>query len=341
MKQPPILVRIASDWDSSGLLHQTPGGRGQWDGIQFTTEAVEECDLLVMLNNRKLKGVTVRCAQGNVWAIMQEPYVPGLYDWLLEGHEVYKRVFTHLPPSADPKYIRSHPAMPWEVGLSYDELARATVPEKTKGASWIASKISFLPAHKRRANLRQHLLEYSPGLVDFYGRGIRWAARKWDALAPYRFSLAIENSVGQDLWTEKVADCFLTWTVPLYMGCANLEQYFPADSFIRVDADDPATVAATIRGLLESDEWQRRLPALEIARRRVLSEYQIFPFLARQINTYGLDLDPKQRIEIPGYRARRWRHRARYLRRKIRDGEALDLLNVFLSKAKYAWWFRA
>jgi hypothetical protein len=49
-----MLVRIVSDWDSSGLLRQTPGGAGMWDGICFTTRAVEECDLLVMSNNRKL-----------------------------------------------------------------------------------------------------------------------------------------------------------------------------------------------------------------------------------------------------------------------------------------------
>ena len=41
--------------------------------------------------------------------------------------------------------------------------------------------------------------------------------------------------------------------------------------------------------LRESNEWERRLPALEVARRPgVLNEYQIFPWVARAINTYGL-----------------------------------------------------
>jgi hypothetical protein len=158
-------------------------------------------------------------------------------------------------------------------------------------------------------------------------------------LAPYRFSLAIENSVGPHLWTEKVADCFLAWTVPLYFGCTNLEQYFPEDSFLRVDADNPAAVRATLEKLRESNEWERRLPALEVARRRILGEYQIFPWLARAINTYGLDPGPAVAIHIPGYRWRRWRHRLRYLQRKIRAGEAADLVNVLINKAKYIWWF--
>ena len=311
-----------------------------WDGICFTTRPVEECDLLVMLNNRRLDPVSARCARGNVWAIMQEPYVPALYDWLIEGHEPYARVFTHLIPSQDPKYVPSPPALPWEVGLTYDELVAAAVPEKSRGVSWIASNLTFLPGHKRRAKLRRYLVEQAPHLVDLFGRGIRWVPRKWDALAPYRFSLAIENSAGPHLWTEKVADCFLAWTVPLYFGCTNLEQYFPEDSFIRIDLDSPASVCATLDKLLESGEWERRLPALNEARRRILHEYQIFPWITRAINTYGLDPGPAVTIRIPGYRWRRWRHRLRYLHRKIRDGETADLLNAAVNKAKYIWWFK-
>ena len=336
-----MLVRIVSDWDSSGLLRQTPGGAGVWDGIQFTTSPVEECDLLVMLNNRKLDPVTARCAPGNVWAIMQEPYVPGLFDWLIEGHEPYARVFTHHVPSRDPKYIPSHPVLPWLVGLGYDELTTAPLPVKTRGASWVASNLTFLPAHRRRNALRQYLLEQAPDLVDHFGRGVRPLPRKWEALAPYRFALAIENSVGQYLWSEKVADCFLAWTIPLYFGCTNLEEYFPGDSFIRIDAEKPSAVRATLEELLDSNEWERRLPALEVARRRVLEEHQIFPWLARAIKTYGLDPGPPAAIHIPGYRWRRWRHRLRFLRRAIQAGETAELANALINKAKYVWWSRA
>jgi hypothetical protein len=137
-----------------------------------------------------------------------------------------------------------------------------------------------------------------------------------------------------------VADCFLSWTVPLYFGCTNLEDYFPEDSFMRVDADNPAATLEKIRQVLTNDEWERRLPALEIARRRVLDEYQIFPFLARAIRTYGVDPAPKTDIHIPGYRAWRWRHRFRYLNRMIRGGQARELVNVLVNKIKYIWWAR-
>ncbi|MEN6606404.1 MAG: hypothetical protein ABFD60_04115, partial [Bryobacteraceae bacterium] len=78
------LVRIVSDWDCSRLLTQTPGGTGVWDGIRFTTQPADECDYFVMLNNRKLDATTALCPPDNIWAIMQEPYLEGLYDWLIE-----------------------------------------------------------------------------------------------------------------------------------------------------------------------------------------------------------------------------------------------------------------
>jgi hypothetical protein len=99
------------------------------------------------------------------------------------------------------------------------------------------------------------------------------------------------------------------------------------------------SVTARIRELLVSDEWERRLPALEVARRRVLEEYQLFPFLASAIRHGRAIPGPKEEVTIPGYRTLRWRHRARYIRYMIRAGQARDLGNVFWNKLKYLRWF--
>ena len=203
----PMMVRIAADWDTSALLSQTPGSSGIWDGIHFTTKAISECDLLVVLNNRHLEDIRVQCPRGNVWCVMQEPYIPGLYDWLIEGLEPYSLVFTHHPPSADPKFVPSHPALPWLVGRDYDELSAISRPDKTESISWIASDLAFLPAHRRRRRLRQYFHTHARDLVHLYGRGIEFLPRKWDGLAPFRYSLCLENSVGPNLWSEKLADC--------------------------------------------------------------------------------------------------------------------------------------
>ena len=331
------LVRLEADWDTSQLLDQTPGGFGIWDGVRFTVDPVRDCDYLVMLNNRKFAPVTAVCSRENVWALMQEPWLPGLYDWLREGHEPFARVYSHLAVTTAGKYVPAHLAIPSHTGLTYDEQIAATMPQKTAGISWITSNLEFLPGHRRRNVLRARLDAMPSPLVDVYGRGIRPVARKWDALAPYRYSLAIENASGPNLWTEKVADCFLSWTIPIYHGCTNLEEYFPADSFIRIDATEPEAAIARIREVLAGDNWERRLPALEMARRLVLEKYAFFPFLANAIKQDRRPPGPKVEVTIPGFRWKRWRYlgryaKLRYVTRELPPAEGADLRSMLLDK---------
>jgi Glycosyltransferase family 10 (fucosyltransferase) C-term len=311
------LVRIAKDWDWPDILRQTPGGTGVWDDVRFTTEGVEECDVLVVLNNRMKDEVRTRCPQGGVWALMQEPYIRGFTDWMVEKHNAFDRVYTNYIPSPDPKYIASQPALPWHVNRSFDELITCDLPEKTRPVSWIVGNLRDLPGHLKRSELLRELQLQTDFDIDLYGRAIRPIEDKWDGLARYRYSIAAENTVWPDYWTEKIADCFLAWTVPFYFGCGNLEKYFPADSFIRINLDHPREVMEKIRLTLRDDDWARRLPALQEARRRVLYEYQIFPYMAKLVNAEQRgDLQKIQRT-VPAYR-RSVRTRMRRLMYKVR-----------------------
>jgi hypothetical protein len=50
--------------------------------------------------------------------------------------------------------------------------------------------------------------------IDLWGNGFKRIPDKWDGLAPYKYSLAIENYSGLHYWSEKLADCFwlfVTW----------------------------------------------------------------------------------------------------------------------------------
>jgi len=297
------LVRIAKDWYwSKDMLRQTPGGKGIWDGIHFTTRDVEECDALVMLNNRMKYAVHARCPKGRVWALMQEPYVKGFTDWMAEGHEAFDRVYTNYLPSSDPKYITSQPALPWHVDRTFDELSTCAMPEKNRPLSWIVGNLHDLPGHMKRAVFLRTVQSDKTLDIDLYGRAVRYIEDKWEGLSPYRYSIAAENTVWPDYWTEKIADCFLSWTVPFYYGCGNLGKYFPADSFIRIDIEKPDEAIETIKRSLREDDWRRRLPALEEARRRVLYEYQIFPMLTKLLKAEPMIEQQKVERTVPAYR---------------------------------------
>ena len=316
---PTPLVRIAADYDCSRLLRQTPGNKGIWDAVRFTVDEVLDCDYFVMLNNCSSTPVKVNCPRGHLWCLVQEPYVPGLHDWMIEGHANFARVFTHHRPRSDPKYVRSQPALEWWVDFTYDELVALAVPAKTKAISFIASDLRWLPGHRKRSALREFLGRAAPGKVDLFGRGISYLEDKWTGLAPYRYSIAVENCNSPDYWTEKIADCFLSWTIPLYDGCPNLEDYFPADSVIRIDASDQMATLARINQLLRLDEWERRLPALQEARRRVLESYQLFPVLVQAIRSYGSNDRERTLATIAEFSGPSVKSRMRFLAYRARE----------------------
>ena len=295
------LVRIVKDWDWPDLLRQTPGQKGIWNGIRFTLDDVEECDYLVMLNNRMKTAIKVTCPPQNIWVLMQESYEMGFSDWMVEGHDLFSKVLTHHIPVDNPKYVASHPAIPWHVNRTFDQLTSCSIPEKLKGLSWVIGDAMDLPGHLRRWSFLEAVRR--AGLsIDVFGKKIQYIEDKWDGLAPYRYSLAIENNSGPDMWTEKLADCFLTWTLPFYYGCTNLEDYFPKESFIRIDITQPEASLEKIRAVMAEDAWEKHLPALEIAQNLVLHKYQIFPHLSQLIAASPEGAKGKMKMTIPPYK---------------------------------------
>ena len=312
-------VSIVKDWDWPDLRRQTPGGSGRWEGVHFALDNAAPCDLLVVLNNRMRTTTRAVCPPANVWAVMQEPHHPGFNDWMVENHQPFQRFFTHHPPSDHPRYVRSQPALPWHINRSFDELSDGDIPEKRRALSWVVGNARDLPGHVLRWRFLKALQQQRLDM-DLLGRAVAPIEDKWDGLAPYRYSLAVENTSKPDYWTEKVADCFLSWTVPIYFGCTNLEDYFPADAFIRIDITDPGNGIRQLRGIMENDNWERRLEALGEARRRVLYRYQLFPWLKQMIDRYGLSAEPPQTVVLPPYRRSiratllHWRYK---LKRKV------------------------
>jgi hypothetical protein len=296
------LVRIAKNWDTPDLLRQTPGGRGEWDGIRFTLDTAGAADYVVVLNYVH-EPLEADVPAEHLWALIQEPPIP-LYRAMHATTRPFARVYTQTAPprgemSRGTLRLPSQPALPWHVERSYDELVAMEPPAKTLPLSAISSDLAALPGHRARLRFLAAVRELPE--LDRFGRGVRPLADKWDGLAPYRYSLAIENASVPNYWTEKLADCFLAWTLPLYAGCPNLEEFFPAESFVRIALDDPDT-PRRVAEVARSGLWEERREAVAEARRRVLEEHQLFPFLAAEIRRHEAECagPPRERIVVPG-----------------------------------------
>jgi hypothetical protein len=283
-----MLVRIEKDWENPDLRRQTPGGTGRWGDIEITFDRVRECDLLIVLNSPN-RDIRVRCPVGNRWLFSQESPVD-MYRWHRDSFHHFDRVFTFWNDVTDSLVVHDQTALPWHVGRSYDELRALTIDQakahKRDAVSWVTSAATHKPGHKLRMAFKDHLLAQGFAF-DLFGRGFDPIADKFDGLFPYKYSIAIENHGCNDYWTEKIADCFLSWTMPIYWGAPNILDYFPAESMVLIDPADPAAALATVRAAMQADRWQVHLDALAEARRRVLERYQFFPHLQRLVGQYA------------------------------------------------------
>jgi len=117
--------------------------------------------------------------------------------------------------------------------------------------------------------------------LHVYGDGFNQIEDKWNAIAPFRYHIVLENFQAEDYWTEKLSDCFLAGALPLYSGCPNIHRYFAPESLVRIDINRPKESIQLIERVLAADPYQTALPAIWNARRRVLYEYNLFPMITR------------------------------------------------------------
>lgn len=276
-----MLVRIIKNWDQPNLLRQTPGSSGLWEGVRFILDEDGPCDYAVVLNCIS-QDVVLECDPRNIWCIAQEPPIK-LMAYFRKGYKSFHKVITSDIDLLGDKYVYDSLGLPWHVNKSYDELIGLERPMiKSKNLSWITSNKSAFSGHVDRMQFLNSIQDQIS--FDLFGKGFNFIEDKWDGLYPYKYSLAVENYRGPYYWTEKISDCFLSWTMPIYYGCTNLEEYFPRESFIKININEPEEAIEIIKESIEKKLWEKSIDAISHSRNLVLNEYNIFPYITKKIS---------------------------------------------------------
>ena len=110
---------------------------------------------------------------------------------------------------------------------------------KNKSCSLILSNKKITSGHRLRHRIAEKVTK-----VDVYGGQYQFLSftstrpfaldntpchlsnQKYRALKDYRFSIVIENCKEDYYFTEKLIDCFLSGTIPIYYGCPSIGNFF-------------------------------------------------------------------------------------------------------------------
>lgn len=188
-------------------------------------------------------------------------------------------------------WIQSHPALPWIVGwnrqsdtvLPMSDLEALPVPEKLDAVSVVVSRKVVHAGHRDRLQFLDKLKSKLGDRLQIFGRGIREVDDKLDAILPYKYHLALENTIEANYWTEKLSDAFLGHALPLYSGCPNINQWFSDDMLVRVNLNDHGRAAEQIQQLLETNAYADYTSGIVAARKMVLTDENLFHVVARAL----------------------------------------------------------
>jgi hypothetical protein len=149
--------------------------------------------------------------------------------------------------------------------------------------SLIASNKARLPGHRLRHALVRWCRETGRE-VAVMGRGYRPFAEKSDGLAPFRYSLVIENTREQNYFSEKLVDAVLCQTVPIYWGCPNIGDFFDTRGMILCETE--ADIRAAVAGMSQAD-YEARRPGLVAAGPQAVHYGDIYGRAARALLDAG------------------------------------------------------
>ncbi len=162
---------------------------------------------------------------------------------------------------------------------------------KTKLISCISSNKAFLEGHKKRLHFVQHIMSTRYGdSIDMFGIGFRPVVGKIEGLKDYKFSIAIENSYAENECSEKISDCFLTGTIPIYYGTPNIGDHFDLDGILTFNtAEELESIVKSV--ILDGDRiYKEKLQAIrnnyDIANKLTLNSDQIYEQYIKQV-IYG------------------------------------------------------
>lgn len=142
-------------------------------------------------------------------------------------------------------------------------------PEKEFSVSALVGGKLLAPGHHLRQKVwfkensittpRRFFLSGNYGGIENYNNNQILGDKK-NPLFDSQFHICIENANRQNWFTEKLVDCMVTKTVPIYWGCPNIEDWFDTRGMIHVNNFNEIVEACNS---LDENTYNEMLPYIE------------------------------------------------------------------------------
>jgi hypothetical protein len=166
------------------------------------------------------------------WLIESPHITPDSYNFVNNNPNLFDKIFTHSKKILQHSNAHLVPVG----GCHLDENEIALYNNKTKLISMMYSDKKYTPGH-----ILRHKIAASEcaNYVDIMGSGKSGHhVKKIESCKDYKFSVVVENCKEDFYFTEKIIDCFLSGTIPIYWGCPSIGNFFNTKGFYQFDSLD-------------------------------------------------------------------------------------------------------
>ena len=171
-------------------------------------------------------------------------------EYLLQNWKLYYKIFTfdHILIEKCPnatKYIFGSNTIGY--------IPNIDISKKEFKISSLTGDKDLLIGHKLRKQIYENQSKFPNNFVFFASHMAKTLniteknpiiyESKLPLFETFQFSIVIECSQQPNYFTEKLIDCLLTKTIPIYWGCPNINEYFDTTGWIFFNGDIPHLIS--------------------------------------------------------------------------------------------------
>ncbi len=134
--------------------------------------------------------------------------------------------------------------------------------KKNKLVSIVSSNKEMCELHIFRKKLAIKYEKTSEEFIDCFGTyngGLH--VKCADYLEEYMYHIAIENQISNGYFTEKITNCFLSMTVPIYIGAVDIAKYFNIDGIIYIKEPSFEAIEKALK-ICRKEDYEARKEAI-------------------------------------------------------------------------------
>lgn len=309
----------------------------------FVNERIDEADFWFVLEEPNAADMSCRVPPERVFFLSAETCWPPSYyedsasrlEYLKQFHQVFTCHGVYLP-----NVTYTLPFLPWMINSNHgpsvfsshrrslDYFRGLESVDKTRSLSVFCSTQSLTSSHRMRLKFVEQIKEHFGDRVEWFGNGVKPVVEKWEGIAPFKYTIVLENQSSPNIITEKILDAYLGLAFPIYWGAPNIGDFFPAQSFLPLDIKDLRGSVLLIEDLLARDPYESLHPTLLEAKNLVVNELNFLNRILRIVDQYTvlppesrdlIRLRAKDRSEVPSRIMPKIMRRAGNLSSRIAD----------------------